>query len=97
MLLSLGTPEVNRTLLDIDDDDLVNLNVKEPEPVVGKGAKGKAKGGSRTKANATAETLRAEPSASTPPVPTKASRCKKVVEVPPATPLTRTRSKNKAN
>ncbi|KAG9082933.1 hypothetical protein FS749_006458 [Ceratobasidium sp. UAMH 11750] len=97
MLLSLGTPEVNRTLLDIDDDNLVNLNVKEPELVVGKGAKGKAKGGSRTKANAVAETLQAEPSASTPPVPTKAPRRKKIVQVPPAAPSTRTRSKNKAN
>ncbi|KAG8734050.1 hypothetical protein FRC10_011987, partial [Ceratobasidium sp. 414] len=56
---SLGTPEVNRTFFNIDDDDF-DLTVVEPAVVV-KG-KGKAKGGPCTKAKAGAATPEAKPS-----------------------------------
>ncbi|KAG9093998.1 hypothetical protein FRC06_011282 [Ceratobasidium sp. 370] len=92
MLLSLGFPEVDSTFADTVGDSLANLSLDEPE-VVGKG-KGKARGRHRTKAQATVETLLAEPSTSTQPA-ARAPRCKKVVEVPPTAPAARTRSRQK--
>ncbi|KAG8738927.1 hypothetical protein FRC10_006396 [Ceratobasidium sp. 414] len=86
LLLSLGTPEVDRTLFNINDDNF-DLTIEEPVVVV-KG-KGKAKG---AKAKAGAETPKAEPSTSAQPA-ARASHCKKVVELPPTAPATRTCSK----
>ncbi|KAG8729029.1 hypothetical protein FRC10_004336 [Ceratobasidium sp. 414] len=84
ILLSIGTPEVDRTLLDPDG------SLEELEAV----GKGKAIGGRRTKAQATALAPQAEPSTSVQPA-TKALCRKKVVEVPPTAPAARTRSKHK--